>query len=83
MLIRDGIQRYNRAQDNPNGYHETITLAWVAVIDRFLRARDCDVRFGVLAAKLLEAMWRQGLLAAVLLKRALVLGRGAARVGYT
>ena len=40
VLIREGIQRYNRAQDNPNGYHETITLAWVAVIERFLGARD-------------------------------------------
>jgi hypothetical protein len=54
VLIREGIQRYNRAQNNPNGYHETITLAWVAVIDKFLRAQDADAALGVLAEKLLE-----------------------------
>ena len=54
VLIRDGIQSYNRAQENPNGYHETITLAWVAVIDKFLRAQDADAALGVLADKLLE-----------------------------
>ena len=44
VLIREGIQRYNRAQDNPNGYHETITLAWVAVIDKFLQLRRRETR---------------------------------------
>ena len=39
-LIRDGIQRYNERQGNLTGYHETITLAWVAVIERFLAVRD-------------------------------------------
>jgi hypothetical protein len=33
-LIRDGIRRYNERQRNLTGYHETITLAWVAVIER-------------------------------------------------
>jgi hypothetical protein len=54
VLIRNGIRRYNKAHDNPNGYHETITLAWVAVIDKFLRAQDADTSLGVLAEKLLE-----------------------------
>ena len=38
-LIRDGIRRHNERQGNLTGYHETITLAWVAVIERFLGAR--------------------------------------------
>jgi hypothetical protein len=54
VLIRDGIQRYNKAHDNPNGYHETITLAWIAVIEHFLGARDRDVAVSVLVAELLE-----------------------------
>lgn len=39
-LIRTGIKRYNLAQNNPTGYHETITLAWVSLIDHFLASRD-------------------------------------------
>ncbi len=53
-LIRDGIQRNNECQGNFNGYHETITLAWVAVIEGFLGVRDADVRVSVLAGELLE-----------------------------
>ncbi|MFM7200418.1 MAG: hypothetical protein ACKO6N_06485 [Myxococcota bacterium] len=30
--IRAGIQRYNLANDNTTGYHETITRAWVRVL---------------------------------------------------
>ena len=52
-LIRDGIQRYNERQGNFTGYHETITLAWVAVIERFLAVRDLDVPVSVLAGELL------------------------------
>ena len=52
-LIRDGIQRYNERQGNLTGYHETITLAWVAVIERFLGVRDLDVPVSVLAGELL------------------------------
>jgi hypothetical protein len=37
--LRIGIQRYNIASGNPSGYHETITLAWVALILRELRKR--------------------------------------------
>jgi ribosomal protein S18 acetylase RimI-like enzyme len=52
--IRAGIRRYNLSQGNPDGYHETITLAWVAVIDRFLgrlgRARPiADLAVALLA----------------------------------
>jgi hypothetical protein len=54
VLIREGIQRYNSAQDNPNGYHETITLAWVLVIERFLEARDRGTAVSSLAAELLH-----------------------------
>jgi hypothetical protein len=39
-LIRGGIQRYNRAKRDPNrpstGYHETITLFWIAVLRQYL-----------------------------------------------
>ncbi|MFO0891644.1 MAG: hypothetical protein U0790_21175 [Isosphaeraceae bacterium] len=35
-LIREGIQRYNLSTGNRTGYHETITLAWIAVISEFL-----------------------------------------------
>jgi hypothetical protein len=53
-LIRDGIQRFNERQGNLTGYHETITLAWVAVIERFLGVRDLDVPLSVLAGELLR-----------------------------
>ncbi len=52
-LIRDGIQRHNKSQQNFTGYHETITLAWVAVIERFLAMRDLDVPVSMLAGQLL------------------------------
>jgi hypothetical protein len=53
-LIRDGIRRHNQRHDNPSGYHETITLAWVEVIDAFLDGRERDAPVSVLAADLLE-----------------------------
>jgi mannose-6-phosphate isomerase-like protein (cupin superfamily) len=52
-LIRYGIRRFNERQGKPTGYHETITLAWVAVIDRFLGGRDRGVPVSVLAGELL------------------------------
>ena len=52
-LIRDGIQRFNECQGNITGYHETITLAWVAVIERFLGVTDLRVPVSVLAGELL------------------------------
>jgi hypothetical protein len=54
VLIRDGIRRFNERHGNPTGYHETITLAWVAVIDRFLGGRDRGVPLPVLAGELLD-----------------------------
>ncbi len=53
-LIRGGIQRYNERQGNPTGYHETITLAWIAVIDGFLGERDRGFPVSALAADLLK-----------------------------
>ena len=53
-LIRDGIQRYNESLGNRTGYHETITLAWIAVIERFLGGRPGATPISVLAAELLE-----------------------------
>ena len=39
--LREGIQHYNRtAGGSPHGYHESITLAWVAVLTRFLAEHD-------------------------------------------
>ena len=52
-LIRGGIRRYNERQGNPTGYHETITLAWVAVIGQFLSARDRTRPVSALAGELL------------------------------
>jgi hypothetical protein len=51
--IRDGIRRYNDRQGNPTGYHETITLAWISVIERFLGRRDGNVSVSMLAVELL------------------------------
>ena len=52
--IRDGIRRYNERQGNLTGYHETVTLAWVAVIERFLSGRDRNAPLSVLAGELLD-----------------------------
>ncbi len=82
VFIRDGIQRYNNAHDNPNGYHETITLAWVAVIEQFLGATDGDVAVSVLASELLEACGEKDYLLRFYSRGASVLGSGEAPVGY-
>ena len=37
-LIRTGIQRYNASLGNTKGYHETVTLAWIAVVAAELSA---------------------------------------------
>jgi hypothetical protein len=52
-LIQDGIQRFNERQGNLTGYHETITMAWVAVIERFLSVRGLEVPVSLLAGELL------------------------------
>jgi hypothetical protein len=53
-LIREGIRRYNERHGNRTGYHETITLAWIAVIERFLLGKDRDSAISSLAGKLLD-----------------------------
>jgi hypothetical protein len=53
-LIRVGIQRHNESHKNFTGYHETITLAWTAVVERFLSAKDRNMPVSVLAEPLLE-----------------------------
>jgi hypothetical protein len=53
-LIRDGILRYNKRQGNPTGYHETITLAWVAVVEGFLARRSENPAISALAEALLD-----------------------------
>jgi hypothetical protein len=53
-LIREGIIKYNEGHGNTTGYHETITLAWVAVICGFLGERDRGQPLSALAGALLE-----------------------------
>jgi hypothetical protein len=53
-LVRDGIRRYNHIHGRDSGYHETITLAWVAVIARFLARADRDRPISELAASLID-----------------------------
>ena len=73
-LVRDGIRRYNERQDNRTGYHETITLAWVAVI-RALPRGTGSARPRLRARRgVAGRVRRQGLPAAVLLQRTALLG---------
>jgi hypothetical protein len=53
-LVRDGIRRYNHIHGRDSGYHETITLAWLAVVARFLARSDRAAPISVLAGRLLE-----------------------------
>ena len=58
MHIRDGIQRYNEAcgvlQTPTGGYHETITLFYIAVIRRLLRSATPDDSLVSLAARVID-----------------------------
>ena len=58
MQIRDGIQRYNEAcgvlQTPTGGYHETITLFYIAVIRRLLRSATPDDSLVSLAARVID-----------------------------
>src|SRR5689334_3339479 len=38
--IRQGIQRYNASLGNSQGYHETVTLSWIALLADFLSQTD-------------------------------------------
>jgi hypothetical protein len=52
-LLRTNIPRYNKAAGgSPDGYHETVTLAWVAVIQRFLEENDRGQPFATLRDQL-------------------------------
>jgi hypothetical protein len=49
-LMRDGIKRYNRASGivttREGGYHETMTLFWLRVVNQYLASRyvaDCSL----------------------------------------
>ena len=56
-LMREGIRRFNAAKGGlPTAYHETITLAWIAVLERFLTAEDRGQPLSSLAASALEQM---------------------------
>lgn len=52
--IRDGIKAYNARHGNAAGDHETITLAWVAVVARFLAEHDHGQPIPALMAALLD-----------------------------
>jgi hypothetical protein len=51
--IRHGIQSYNLRVGNRTGFHETITLAWIAVITGFLESRDRERPLADLAGELI------------------------------
>jgi hypothetical protein len=54
-LMRDGVRRYNALHGRLGAYHETITLAWVAVIGRFLARADGHRPVSELAVALIES----------------------------
>jgi GNAT superfamily N-acetyltransferase len=60
--IRDGIRRFNLSHGNTTGYHETITLAWIAVIVRFLAEHDHGQPLSALVGGLLEKCGDKGYL---------------------
>jgi hypothetical protein len=60
--VREGIRHYNLSHGNTTGYHETITLAWVAVIARFLAGRDRGRPLSSLAEELLGECGEKGYL---------------------
>ncbi len=59
ILMRDGIRRYNHIHGRDAGYHETITLAWLAVIARFLAGCDRALPIAAMAAALDRRLRRQ------------------------
>ena len=52
--MQDGIRRYNHIHGRDSGYHETITLAWIAVVAQFLARCDRAQPISVLAEALLD-----------------------------
>jgi hypothetical protein len=61
-LVSEGIRRYNASHGNPDGYHETVTQAWVAVIARFLGEHDRGQPLADLARALLDLCVEKGYL---------------------
>ena len=49
--IRAGVQRYNVSLGNTTGYHETITLSWVAIVASFLRDASAEKTLAELATE--------------------------------
>lgn len=52
--VRQGIRNLNHRYGNFTGYHETITLAWIAVVQRFLDLRQRSTSLSILASELLQ-----------------------------
>jgi len=40
--MREGLRRYNAVRGAARGYHETITMAWLAIVERGLREHGPD-----------------------------------------
>jgi hypothetical protein len=53
-MIRDGLRRYGSLNGRISLYHETITLAWVAVVARFLAGCDRSQPISILAEMLVD-----------------------------
>ena len=71
VRVRNGIQRYIRANDRP-GYHETMTVAWMRIIDHARRAEEsksadgrafCDAHPALASAALLLLFYSRARLA--------------------
>ena len=64
-LIREGIKRYNQAcgvaQTETGGYHETITLFYVRVIEAYLKSARAGASFAELVAGLMPACGERAL----------------------
>ena len=60
--IREGIRRFNLSLGNATGYHETITLAWIAVVAQFLGEHDHGLPLSALVSGLLERCGDKGYL---------------------
>lgn len=58
-LLRAGIIIYNHSQggvnDASNGYHETITLFWIAILSRFVRQFPADTAFEEIEQKFMNS----------------------------
>jgi hypothetical protein len=63
-FLREAIRRYNLSQNNPTGYHETITRAWIEVIARFLAEHDRGQPLSALASMLVASCGRRDYLSA-------------------